>query len=121
VVSNIPPPFAAAKLDPRPTTDTVLSVAAKYAALAAKYPNPNMTEQRDGHTCWKTTIGFQGITGQLWIDTGTGFPVCVVGSANGTYEEVHYTRIPIDFTNPGTAEFFDPAHTESIFARYLTP
>jgi hypothetical protein len=119
VLSNMPPGFPVATLDPRPAMNWVLTSAAKFKAMSSM--SPNVTEQRDGYTCWKTSTSFQGTSAQLWINTTTGFPVCVIGTANGHYVEDHYTQIPINFKDPGTSEFFDPAHLEPIFTRYLTP
>jgi len=119
-VSNLGPQFPAARMDPRPEMDPFLKESARLTAAAATLPASG-TEQCDGHTCWKTTVSFGGMSLQLWSDTATGFPVYATGIIRGRYLEEHFRRIPIDFSNPGTAEFFDPAHTESIFARFLRP
>jgi len=118
VFSNLPRK-PGTSLDPRPSTIEILSVTAKLAAVASKYPN--ITEQCDGHTCWKTTATIAGMTAQIWIDSSTRFPVCFLGTANWKYTEDHITRLPIDFTQPETEVYFDPAHTEPIFASYLVP
>jgi len=120
-VSNIPamPLSAAARLDARPMMSNVFSVSAQFKKIMSA--GSTITEQRDGHACAKIGITFQGMAGQVWFDSTTAYPVCVIASANGQYTEAHFTKIPINFSDPGTEEFFDFSHTEPIFSRYLTP
>ena len=87
VAANPSSNFPVVKLDPRPATNRVLSVAAKYTASSSISPNP--TEQCDGYACWKTDTSDQGCSMQLWINSSTGFPVCAVIKGNGLFSETH--------------------------------
>jgi hypothetical protein len=120
VVSNQRQGFPGDRLDPRSMITKVFTGAAQVSAAAAKLPSTE-TELCDGHTCWVMSANMGNLSGRYWVDVGTGFPVRVEASKNGFTEDDHLARIPINFSDPGTAEFFDPAHTECIFGRFLSP
>ena len=120
-VSNLPPfsPVPLEKLDPRPAMEQVFAAAAHISAIASRAPS-TPTELCDGHTCWKSAESIGGSSVQFWVDTTTAYPVYVSGTVDGKSGDQQYERIPIDFTDPGTAEFFELNHTESIFGRFLS-
>ena len=62
----------------------MIAVAARTAVTLSKV-TPQITEQMDGHNCWKTSVNFEGAQVQLWIDAGSGFPVCSTSLINGKY------------------------------------
>jgi hypothetical protein len=119
VVSNQRPGFPGDRLDPRPMLTKVFTSAAEFTAAAEKLPSME-TVLCDGHTCWAGSTNIGSASGRIWVDVSTGFPVRLGGSMNGATADEHFERIPINFSDAGTAEFFDPAHTECIFGRFLT-
>jgi hypothetical protein len=123
-VSNVPG-APASRLDPRLELTEILFTASSYSGVSSLLPNsPSKTavgEQVDGHACSKMKSIRNGLQMQLWIDRSAGTPVCRIVSGNGTYVESHYSRIPIDFTKPGTEEFFNTAHMAPFFTAYLAP
>jgi hypothetical protein len=112
------PPPGAASLDPRPSYELLLNGAARmYKAQLST--SQRVLVQADGHACMKGTVEINGSTYQIWIDAATGFPVCAVMTKAGFYLEIHLSQIPIDFTQPGTGEFFNTTHLAPFFTSYL--
>lgn len=108
-----------AKLDPRPMANQILSLATKTSAVGEKM-SPQTTEQCDGHTCWRTSVDFQGVLMRFWLDARTHFPIRLEGTINGKYSEAHFRELKPDFAARG-AEFFNTDSIEPLFAAYLTP
>jgi len=108
----------AVKMDPRPMITKIFMAAAQLL----DGPPPSLgSETCDGHTCWEGSTNIAGMTANLWIDAGTGFPVFLVGSGNGKFADEHFEQLPIDFSDPAVVQFFDPKHTESFFGQFLNP
>jgi hypothetical protein len=116
--SNLDAAYLSSVKDPRPELDALVVGALQLREEFAAYP-PGAQVQYDGVSCWKTTADYLGLPVQSWINTETGFPVCIESSQNARYIEAHFTPIPIDFKKPETVDFFDPGHTDPIFANYL--
>ncbi len=117
-VSNLPG-APASNLDPRPALVGILSAATAFAGIAPMNPHI-VTEQYEGHTCWKIPMANQGLPVNLWVDSTTGVPVCLYSSGGTQYLEIHFTKLPIDFSNPDTGEFFDTTRRAPFFTNYLT-
>jgi hypothetical protein len=100
-------------LDPRPSVKALL---AQLAML--KDSHSKIAERRDGHTCWRFDIKTDGITGQLWVDSTTLFPVCLLGSLNGKPTETHFSPVNADIAAHGD-EYFDTGKTDPLFADEL--
>ena len=113
------PRVPAATLDPRSLANQILTLAARTTAIAQKI-SPQVTEQYDGHTCWRTDVNFLGATGRMWIDARSHFPVCLDATINGKHEEFHCSPLQLDFAQR-SAEFFNTNSTEPLFSNYLTP
>ncbi|MGB8356827.1 MAG: hypothetical protein WCD79_23220 [Chthoniobacteraceae bacterium] len=109
----------AASFDPRVKIKKIMALAAKCASMSADMSS-QVTEQFDGHTCWKCSVDFDGMSARFWMDSITRFPVCLDGTINGKHAEVHYLPLQVDFSQR-SAEFFGTAHTEPLFANDLTP
>jgi len=112
-----PPTASIGALDPRPTVNQLIASAARVSD-AAQGKSPDATEQRDGHTCWKSTVNFRGMAVEFWVDSSTGFPVCIDGTINGTHGDVHISPLQGDFTQDG-GDYFNADHTEALFAKDL--
>jgi hypothetical protein len=116
-VSNTGAPAVAATLDPHQLMNPLLAMGERCRTDASFAPND--TEVCDEHTCWKVSTTSSTYAGQVWIDTKNFFPVYAVVTMGGRAVEAHFTKIPIDFSAPGTAEFFDAGHKEAIFGKFL--
>lgn len=108
---------SAARMDPTHFLYSALVLGRGYKDASALMKP--LSENCDGHDCWKVIAKIQGIPFEVWIDKQSGLPVSLIGSGNSQYREVHYSRIPIDFTNPRTEEFFDTTHLQPFFTRFL--
>ena len=97
----------------------VLTMAAKTYAMSQRI-TPKVTEQHDGHACLRTSVEFQGVKVQFWLDASSGFPVCITGSEKGTYCETHYSALEVDFARL-SSKFFDTHSIQPLFPRYSPP
>ncbi len=81
------------------------------------------TKRIDGHTCVQVGLGRRGQNYSAWVDFTTGFPVAILafGSGHSLQLESHWSRLPVDFTQPDTEKFFDTAYTAPFFTSYLNP
>jgi hypothetical protein len=109
---------AAASRDPRPMIREIFAASKQLRDDAAQGAP---TDACDGHDCLKGNADIDGIDAQLWVDAGSGFPVFFVNLGGGKFADEHFERIPINFADPATAEYFDVKHTESILEQYLNP
>ncbi len=117
-VANAGARASAISLDPRSRMTKIFMASEQ---LQAGPPPSQGMQTCDGHNCWLGSANIDGMTTQLWIDSGTGMPVFLVGTGDGKFADQHFEQIPINFSDPSTAVYFDTKRLESIFTAYLNP
>jgi len=108
-----PPMGSTVTLDPRPQVNQFLAGAIGEADEAVQNQSQE-TEERDGHTCWKTSVKLQGMDMEMWADSTSSLPVCVETTLLGLRLEIHIEPMEVDFEKDG-AKYFDTANTTSAF------
>lgn len=104
---------ATVALDPRPAMDKVFGALARGHVVGV--------EQRDGHNCWHVSTRGIGVTGDVWVDTKTHFPVYLEGTlADGSHVRGRYTLLNLDFKGDGS-RYFSAGSTTSLFSSSLVP
>lgn len=106
--------------NPINATNQILKLAAQNAEVMQRL-SPQVTEQCDGHACWRTTVNYQGMmSASFWIDASSHLPVRIEGTIAGKHLESHWVSLQPDFAGR-SSEFFNTNSTKPLFAEYLTP
>jgi hypothetical protein len=112
-----PPKGSVNGVDPRPIVNELLAQAERISDSEQSKSSED-TDQRDGHTCWKNGITFQGMAVQFWVDSTSGLPVSFDTKVGGLSEDFHISQLDVDFAKRG-AEFFNTTHTDPLFTDEL--
>jgi hypothetical protein len=100
-------------LDPRPTVREFIEALGRAT--------PEVTEQRDGRTCWRFTLSRDGKSVRVWLDTQTRFPVYAEGTLpDGKQFEWHYSILALDLDR-NAGQYFNTRSTAPLFLNLLRP
>jgi hypothetical protein len=109
--SNLKVPDGSVEMiDPRPDLRKLIEGCARQ--------NPDATQTKDGHSCWRFHTSKDGNSMQIWIDTQTRFLVSVEGILRGKNFFWRYEILSVDLDR-STSQYFNPSSLTPQFLPLL--